>query len=427
MLTRKKSRFLAGFTAFLLTGLFLYGAIWAVYGFKTDFPEIPPKALAVRDYQNFADHSRGGPVPDTMKFFGNHKILPRTFVYGFLHTYHFAQKRWSFLDGKTSMYGFKHFFPLVFLYKTPTAAILSIFLAFCCIPLFRKNLMGKSRIQLLFPYLSFALFFLIMAIFSKLNIGYRHLMPAILTVLPVTAVGFRFFIRKFQTAESSYKKILYFLPLLLPLWNLHDSMKIYPHSLAYFNPLFGENSQAFTRICDSSLDWGQDIRNIKPILQKHQIPTDGSVPVYLTYFGSVPDALSGLEHARLHPYSTDAQSIHDLLYDFEPGYYLISATCLQGYYRSPVFESLLKNPSTLLEFMLVFYETMSQGIDPQAANYEHVKLEVRNFQALRHEILRQYILKMPPLFQINYSINCYYLTEQDIHAALRDLLQRKSF
>lgn len=233
---------------------------------------------------------------------------------------------------------------------------------------------------------------------------------------------------RFKRTESKHKKLLFALPLLLPVWNAWDSMRVFPHSLAYFNPLFGPNKDAYQHICDSSLDWGQDILNIKPILQKHQIPLDGSVPIYLTYFGSVSDALAGLPNARLHPFSTDAQSVNDFLYDFEPGYYLISNTCLQGYHRTPVFAKLLNNPSTLLEFMLVYYETAAQGgIDPGNRNYEHVVLEIRNFQALRHEILRQYIRKMPPLFQINYSINCYYLTEQDLQASLRDLRQKKNY
>jgi len=292
-LTSKRSRFAAGFIAMCLTLIAVYGIIWTVYGFRADFPEVPEKCLAVRDYQSFADNSRGGAVPDIMKFCGNHKILPRVFVYGFLHTYHYAQKRWSYLNGKTSMYGFRSFFPLTFLYKTPICAVLALLTGFIlyCAGFLRGGPMMKTRAKMLFPYILFGVFFGIAALFSRLNIGYRHLMPSLTALLPLTAFGVRVILRRAETLGGWRQTAMKAVPVILALGTAADSCWGTPFFLSYFSPVFGGRDAAVRHICDSSLDWGQDIIHIRGELEKRNIPADGSVPIYLNYFGSVPESL----------------------------------------------------------------------------------------------------------------------------------------
>jgi len=113
--------------------------------------------------------------------------------------------------------------------------------------------------------------------------------------------------------------------------------------------------------------------------------------------------------------------VRTLLYDFLPGWYLISATHLHGYQRSPAFEKLFANPGAMAEFIHVYYGALDFGLRPDAKNYEHAVLEIRNIQALRHEILRRSIEKIRPRFSINHSIYAYYLNEKELRHVFRDL------
>ena len=204
-----------------------------------------------------------------------------------------------------------------------------------------------------------------MALFSKLNIGYRHLMPSIAAVLPLAAWGFgQMFMLAGKAGIARWKRWgCCAVPGVLVLWNAWDSMSVYPHSLAYFSPCFGGPSTAYEHVCDSSLDWGQDILNIRRSLQDHGVPLDGSVPLYMVYFGCVPESFAGLDHVFLHPYAINAKRLEDMLYELEPGWYVVSATALHGGLNNELLEILMGNPGMLREFKSVFYELLEKGVD----------------------------------------------------------------
>ena len=142
-----KKRLAAGFLALCMAALAGWGILWAAYGFREDFPKVTIQGKVVRDYENFSDHTVKGTVPDMMRFLGEHSLVPKPFAYGFLHTYHYAQRRWSFLNGEESMTGFRSFFPLVFLYKTPPATILALLLGCICMGVSLKTRIGRTRFK----------------------------------------------------------------------------------------------------------------------------------------------------------------------------------------------------------------------------------------------------------------------------------------
>ena len=96
------------------------------------------------------------------------------------------------------------------------------------------------------------------AINSRLNIGHRHILPVYpATLTPCWGRG----------------------PLVPPRWPpamdyvggsadmparpMDKCFAMYPHYLAYFNPLAGGPGNGYKHLVDSSLDWGQDLPGLK--------------------------------------------------------------------------------------------------------------------------------------------------------------------
>ena len=100
------------------------------------------------------------------------------------------------------------------------------------------------------------------------------------------------------------------------------SLRIWPDYLAFFNEFAGGRDNGYRRLVDSSLDWGQDLPELKQWLDRNR----GTETVYLSYFGSADPAY----------YRIDAKVLPGFLprppgamFDLGGGIYAISATMLQ--------------------------------------------------------------------------------------------------
>ena len=112
---------------------------------------------------------------------------------------------------------------------------------------------------------------------------------------------------------------------LLAAWHLGAALWIHPHYLAYFNELAGGPARGYRILVDSSLDWGQDLRGLKPYMEAHGIPR-----VKLSYFGTADPAYYGIACDLLPSYLPLPREV---VRTFAPGDVLaISATNLQGVY-----------------------------------------------------------------------------------------------
>lgn len=161
----------------------------------------------------------------------------------------------AYLLGQFSRYGWWYYFPVAFLVKTPLAALVMILVAFLA-P--RKNVFAA----LLIP----AGAYFIVALFSTINIGIRHLLP----VYPFLFIA--------AGASLAAKRAAAFV--LVPLL-LVESLVSYPHYLAFFNIAAGGGKNGPHWLLDSNIDWGQDLKNLKKWMDRNSV---GSV--YLDYFGS---------------------------------------------------------------------------------------------------------------------------------------------
>ncbi len=95
-----------------------------------------------------------------------------------------------------------------------------------------------------------------------------------------------------------------------------SSLRIHPHSLAYFNEAAGGPENGWRHMLGSNLDWGQDL----PFLPEWSSRTASGEPIYLLYYGAFAPASVGM-NCRL-PRSSS----------LSPGYYVVSVNFIAGTY-----------------------------------------------------------------------------------------------
>lgn len=208
----------------------------------------------------------------------------------------------SFLMGKYSVHGWRHYYLIAFLIKTSLATIIffifSIYISF-------KNGNLKEDSKEYFLWVPALMFFLLVSL-QRCQIGLRHILP----VYPFI------FVFSSKIAKSIYLKNKFFRNtlILLLIWLVASSLAIFPDYLAYFNRLAGGPDNGYRYLVDSNLDWGQDLGGLKKYIEEHNIEK-----INLSYFGSVSPQYYRIEYQDISPFKIK-------------GVFAISATNLQGVY-----------------------------------------------------------------------------------------------
>jgi hypothetical protein len=289
-----------------------FACIWAAYGFRYAAsrdaafeaqipwdrlrPEEPALAKAV-------DVARGA------------HLLPEGYLWGFVRFFRHQQARPSFLLGARSDDGFHAFFPVSFLVKTPVALLLLLAVAAW---LAARGERRRSDLYLAVPIVLYAA----ASLTRGINIGHRHLLP-LYPFLFVAAGRVAAW-----AAEAWPRKGPAVLVGALAAWHLGAALWIHPHYLSYFNELVGGPARAYRILVDSSLDWGQDLKGLRPYMEAHGIPR-----VKLSYFGTADPAYYGIASDQLPSYLPLPREV---VRSFSPGDVLaVSATNLQGVYLEP--------------------------------------------------------------------------------------------
>jgi|GEM_PF-3413335 hypothetical protein len=345
------------FRAVLLTGfLFVIGffVIWIGYGFEIG-DSIPGPREPMRSYVwhqcqvpintfliglGLVDHIHidGRDPNDPFWLFLRGYLPAFSHWEGFFsNRAHLQMGHLGFFMGELSSSGWRSYYPVLFLIKTPLP-LLAIFLLGAVLLFMRivriDCLTLTSLLVIPFVY-AFVIIF-----FNTANIGYRHALPVVpfFIVLFAGATSFFFFNlvtkktgqhdaplsvkaprdgdRECQTLSMRASP---FFPIvfgaLLPFWHVLDVLAIHPHYLEYFNSCVGGPQNGHRYAVDSNLDWGQDLLHLKRYLEKHELDD-----ARLLYFGpkEYPDAYQ-IPHIKVKN-----------LDSIESGTYIISASYLHG-------------------------------------------------------------------------------------------------
>lgn len=324
--------------------------IWASYGFRwlpfkdgaSDVAGYEADALAGKQdyyYPHRPDRnesawtyvSSGFPAwkARTWRWLHESRLLPDTYLYGFMALLRSATARDAFMNGERSITGWAVFFPYAFLVKTPLALLALLVLAAGAAlfaPGRTENATRWGR-RILDGVYSTAPLWILLSVYaatsitSSINIGHRHLLPVYpaLFVLAGAAAGW-------VHASAIWTR---WLPAVALGALAITSLRIHPHYLAFFNSIAGGPRQGYKRLVDSSLDWGQDLRGLAAWLEKHGKTASAEQRVFLDYFGQdAPSHYLVKFEPIVRPLSQDGRGDPRLA----GGLYCISATKLQGLY-----------------------------------------------------------------------------------------------
>jgi hypothetical protein len=234
----------------------------------------------------------------------------------------------AFLMGEFSTQGWWYYFPVAFAIKTPLPTLL-ILLTGVVRRIFARRRLTLDELVLW----AFVLLYGAFIIYTRLNIGYRHMLP----VLPLLYVGVgstEYGVRSrkhvsrivHQTSGITPYSLLLTSNFLLLTWLAVSTLHIAPHYLAYFNALIGGPDQGYRYLVDSNLDWGQSFKALARYQQEY-----GTGPVYLSTYIEYDAALRsyGLDFVPLPPLHA-APGVLPRRFNPASGVYAIGASTLQG-------------------------------------------------------------------------------------------------
>ncbi|MBX3423715.1 MAG: hypothetical protein KF752_19330 [Pirellulaceae bacterium] len=307
-LTGLRSRLVAVSAIVLLTALTAWALIWAAYGFRyrptpdsqltfdTSFPgRLYAHNVMLREHQRSTNPEAAKPesytvelnaIQDLCLWAHEYRILPQPFIHGIAYAQAMSTASQSFVDGQRVMGGSWSFFPRAWSYKTPLAVIVAVLLTcgWGLWSLLRRWRSASWLSMLCLPYCVVIL----LAVSYDLNIGLRHLLPA----LPLMWIGLGLAGAAAINSKSRWRHGVWFLVGLAAI----ETLAYHPHYIAFFNWVARGKNQGLERLSDSNLDWGQDLKLLAEWQRAHP-----DVPLYLSYFGSADPAAYGIRYINTAP------------------------------------------------------------------------------------------------------------------------------
>lgn len=224
----------------------------------------------------------------------------------------------GYLAGQLRHNGWRWFFPLAFLYKTPAALHLLLLVSLLG---FARSTRGASWRALLVSPLRAPLaglaVFVAALLASSLVIGFRYALPALPLLCIIVASGV---VHVWKTSGRRWRLGV----AALVLAYVVSSALAWPHFLGYTSEYGGGGDSGHELLADSSLDWGQGLLELRSWMREHGIDR-----VYLSYFGSAVPAGYGINYVPLWS-AFPLPMIGPL--EPKPKYAAISATNLHGLY-----------------------------------------------------------------------------------------------
>jgi hypothetical protein len=297
-------------------------AIWAAFGFRYSAADAPVPGVEFYELKSVETACQSlGAAGAIIEWTARHRLLPEAYLYGAAFVAAHAQPA-AWWNGQYSSSGWPGFFPYCWLVKTPlpTLALAAVASASWLASFRRRSGGPRSRpflSSVLAPAFALLLVYWPSAILSTRNLGHRHILPTYPAMFVLLgAVSLAFDGRRVRCLTAG-----------LLAWLVADCALAFPNYIAYFNSVIG-TKQGYRHLVDSSLDWGQDLPQLKKWLDARQRQEPAPGPVYLAYFGQSDPKHYGIK-------IRDLLASSPLPVQLEPGLYCISATMLAGVYDIP--------------------------------------------------------------------------------------------
>ena len=404
--------------------------IWLFFGFRyTAFNHWQPNRDRMESGDTIETLTEELALGPAIRQARNCRVLPEAYLHGFAFALHHARARRGFLNGQYRLEGWPYFFPYCVLVKTPLPIFAMLGLAAISTAAhwgwgsaFRSNgarsvvrgsrglrgrRIGRGLYRTAPLWVLLAVYWLV-AIRSHINIGHRHVLPTYpaMFILAGASAAWCKSPRRFMPVA------VVGLLLLLAV----ESIRIWPHYLAYFNQVIGGSKYGYRHLVDSSLDWGQDLPGLKKWLDDQGLSDHSEGRVYLSYFGTGNPDYYSIEARPLPGYGVWRRPDDE---ELAGGVYCISATMLQSLYTTlavghwaPPYETVYQQWKSELKELA---QTRQQFSPAELERWNELR---ESFGFLRFARLCAFLRQRVPDHQVGYSILIYRLTDQDIDRAL---------
>ena len=187
----------------------------------------------------------------------------------------------GFLLGHSYYGGSRAYFPMTVLLKWPTVVLFLSLVAILMVVSRRMRLPRDFALWAIFPVLYF-----VFALFTRVNIGERHILPVYPFALLLCA--------GLWELTKGRRAVLALIVLALAV-HAFDVLRYAPDYLSYFN-LFVSPTNSYKLLSDSNVDWGEGLI----ALRKYQQAYSNEV-IHLAYSGTIDPVVYGVHALPLMP------------------------------------------------------------------------------------------------------------------------------
>jgi 4-amino-4-deoxy-L-arabinose transferase-like glycosyltransferase len=302
-----------------------WAVVWAGYFFHVSIARVENHALIIHMPHRENDFS----LPVNFSFPGRVFWPGAEYIEGlYLVANHNLTGHDSMLLGEVSRTGgWKSYYFYVIALKWPVVVLALALVGSLAIVRKRVRLPAGWLIIISIPGTLF-----VMAVFARIQIGDRHILPLYPFALLLAAAAWQ--------GLSSHRAARLLLLLALAL-NAFECLRFAPDYMSYFTP-FVDQSKSYKLLTDSNTDWGQGLVALKKYQDAH--PND---LIHLAYFGTVDPTIYGIRYRRMRPA------------DHPSGTVVVSATHLSGQLLTDPdsYKWLLRYPpKTILNHTLYVFE-----------------------------------------------------------------------
>ena len=413
LIKKSLTKALALISASFLAAAISLGVIWVAYDLRYT------RVAGVDDVNNLdilpweSNREPEGGLSPFIELSRRYSLLPQSYLLDLTRLSETLGGRPSFLFDQTNLKGWWYFFPFAFIAKSNPAALILLALALAALWIKNRKITAlPSRpdrhwsMTEMIPWSVFSVLFLIAALRTPLNIGYRHILP----ILPFCCLYSGASI--FWIGQSKAMRIFL---IFVGAWLVIATLVSFPNYIAYISPILGGSSNNYNVLIDSSTDWGQELPAVKDKINHWHTVAGKKLPVYFSYFGSSRPSDYGLETQALPSFFRNDQS---RFYPLRPGIYLISNTMLQTLYTrfpgewNPSYEKLYQEIAWVPKLM-------KAGKKPETMNsQEWINLST-TWNELRFARLASYLRHREPDDHVNHGVQAYFLTRKELRDALQ--------
>ena len=231
--------------------------LWSAYGFRYS---MRPSGLTISPTLTEYAKDLDSPIAShAILTLARWHALPEAYLYGLVDVKVVADNTGTYIFGNVYPHGKWFYFPALLLIKC-TVSVLILLLSLPLVLLFRGARHLREILFLAIP----PVFYFVVAIFSGLNIGVRHVLPIFPFLIVLIAYA------AWALGQSHHRWIYPVAALLL--FHIFSSVRAFPVSyIPYSNELWGGPSQTYKYLSDSNVDWGQQMIATKKYIDAHGI------------------------------------------------------------------------------------------------------------------------------------------------------------